>query len=60
MGGVVYAGATTTSLPDSTLGVAVLVAAGVAVYGGLAVLDRDIRQVVEQYSPVPIPVPRLG
>jgi O-antigen/teichoic acid export membrane protein len=60
MGGVVYAGATTTSLPDSTLGVAVLVATGVAVYGGLAVLDRDIRQVVEQYSPVPIPVPRLG
>jgi NAD/NADP transhydrogenase alpha subunit len=60
MGGVVYAGATVTSLPDSTLGVAVLVATGVVVYGGLVVLDRDIRQVVEQYSPVPIPAPRLG
>jgi hypothetical protein len=32
----------------------------VVVYGGLVVLDADIRQVVEQYSPVPIPVPRLG
>jgi O-antigen/teichoic acid export membrane protein len=60
MGGVVYAGATATALPESTPGVAVLVAVGVAVYGGLAVLDGDIRQVVEQYSPVPIPMPRLG
>jgi O-antigen/teichoic acid export membrane protein len=60
MGGVVYAGATMTDLPDSTVGVAVLVGVGVVVYGGLVVLDADIRQVVEQYSPVPIPVPRLG
>jgi O-antigen/teichoic acid export membrane protein len=60
MGGVVYLGATTTALPASVPGVLALVGLGVVVYGGLVVLDRDIRQVVEQYSPVPIPMPRLG
>lgn len=55
MGGVVYA-VTTVVSPSSPVHLFGFIAMGVGTYGLLVILDDDIRQVVEKYSPVGVPL----
>lgn len=56
MGLVIYA-STLVVTPDSYLTLFALVGLGVVTYGVVVVFDPDIRQVVEQYLPVDLPIP---
>lgn len=57
MGAVVYAGSLMVP-PTDYVPLFGLVGLGVVVYGAVVVLDPDIRQVVENYLPVRLPIPR--
>lgn len=57
MGGVVYA-ASTVVPGDSFPSLAALIAIGVITYGMLALFNPDIRQVVDRYSPIDLPIPQ--
>lgn len=54
--GIVVGGIATLVGTFSMVMLLFVVFAGVSIYGALVILDRDIRQVVEQYLPVTLPM----